>query len=58
MKELGDVRARLTTREADNVRLEGLVDRITEEKKRLVQRANKLTANGESGAVGAELNDC
>ncbi|GFS26865.1 centrosomal protein of 135 kDa-like [Elysia marginata] len=45
MKELGDVRTRLTTREADNVRLEGLVDRITEEKKRLVQRANKLTAN-------------
>ncbi|XP_059152466.1 centrosomal protein of 135 kDa-like isoform X1 [Physella acuta] len=45
IKELSDTRARVSTREADNVRLEGLLDRITEEKKRLVQRVNKLTAN-------------
>uniref|UniRef100_A0A2C9JE12 Centrosomal protein of 135 kDa n=1 Tax=Biomphalaria glabrata TaxID=6526 RepID=A0A2C9JE12_BIOGL len=45
IKELGDLKARLSTREADNVRLEGLLDRVTEEKKRLGQRVNKLTAN-------------
>ncbi|CAL1543301.1 unnamed protein product [Lymnaea stagnalis] len=45
IKELSDTRARVSTREADNVRLEGLLDRISEEKKRLVQRVNKLTAN-------------
>ncbi|BFZ24412.1 hypothetical protein BsWGS_27451 [Bradybaena similaris] len=45
VKELADVKTRLATREADNVRLEGLVDRISEEKKRLGQRVNKLTAN-------------
>ncbi|CAG5129994.1 unnamed protein product [Candidula unifasciata] len=45
VKELADLKAHLATREADNVRLEGLVDRLSEEKKRLGQRVNKLTAN-------------
>lgn len=40
------MKARLTVREADTLKLEDLLDRLQEEKKRLIQRANKLTANG------------
>ncbi|XP_076467897.1 centrosomal protein of 135 kDa-like [Babylonia areolata] len=44
-KDFGDIKARLTVREADNRKLEDLLDRIQEEKKRLSQRNNKLVAN-------------
>ena len=46
IKEMSNAQARLSTREADNIRLEGLIDRVSEDKKRLTQRVNKLTANG------------
>jgi len=45
IKEMSNAQARLSTREADNIRLEGLIDRVSEDKKRLTQRVNKLTAN-------------
>ena len=41
------MKARLAVREADNLKLEDLLDRLQEEKKRLTQRNNKLTANGQ-----------
>lgn len=44
-KDYSDMKARLTVREADNLKLEDLLDRLQEEKKRLMQRNNKLTAN-------------
>ncbi|KAL8598704.1 hypothetical protein ACOMHN_033268 [Nucella lapillus] len=44
-KDCGDMKARLTVREADNHKLEDLLDRIQEEKKQLIQRNNKVTAN-------------
>ncbi|XP_025088561.1 testis-specific gene 10 protein-like isoform X3 [Pomacea canaliculata] len=44
-KDYADMKARLTVREADTLKLEDLLDRLQEEKKRLIQRANKLTAN-------------
>ena len=45
-KEYGDMKACLSKREADNRRLEDLLGRLQEEKKRLTQRNNKLTVNG------------
>ena len=45
-KDYSDMKARLAVREADNLKLEDLLDRLQEEKKRLTQRNNKLTANG------------
>ncbi|KAL8621049.1 hypothetical protein ACOMHN_040574 [Nucella lapillus] len=43
--DTGDLKSKLSVREADNVKLEDLLDRLQEEKKRLMQRNNKLTAN-------------
>lgn len=40
------MKARLAAREADSLKLEDLLDRLQEEKKRLIQRTNKATANG------------
>ena len=48
-KDYSDMKARLSVREADNLKLEDLLDRLQEEKKRLTQRNNKLTANGTFG---------
>ena len=45
-KDFGDMKARLEVRESENLKLEDLLDRLQEEKKRLTQRNNKLTANG------------
>ncbi|XP_067662962.1 centrosomal protein of 135 kDa-like isoform X1 [Haliotis asinina] len=44
-KELSEMKIRLSSKENENIRLEGLLDRIEEEKRRLSQRCNKMTAN-------------
>ncbi|XP_046325816.2 centrosomal protein of 135 kDa-like isoform X2 [Haliotis rufescens] len=44
-KELSEMKMRFSSKENENIRLEGLLDRIEEEKRRLSQRCNKMTAN-------------
>ncbi|KAJ8298507.1 hypothetical protein KUTeg_025038 [Tegillarca granosa] len=44
-KDYNDTKAQLSVKKGDLLRLEELLDRVTEDKKRLSHRVNKLTAN-------------
>ena len=45
--EMDSIRVKLKSEMADRQRLDNLLDKVQEDKRRLSQRVNKLTANGE-----------
>ena len=47
-KDVADLKSRLSAKDNDNLRMEALLDKLQEEKKRMTQRLNKLTVNGKT----------
>ena len=45
-KEISEVKAQLSVKSGDLLRLEELLDRVQEDKKRLSNRCNKMMSNG------------